>query len=89
MKVELESKYNVERENDMIIFIFGICDEIGDVSCNLERCDNHIRIELYNPDTRRRYNMMIIRDQFTAGPEEELESGKENLRIEILKKILK
>ena len=89
MKVELESKYNVERENDMILFIFGICDEIGDVSCNLERCDNHIRIELYNPDTRRTYNMMIIRDQFAAGPDEELESGKENLRIVIFKKLLK
>ena len=89
MKVELESKYNVKRENDMIIFIFGICDEIGDVSCNLERCDNHIRIELYNPDTRRTYNMMIFRDEFAAGPDEELESGKEDLRIEIFKKLLK
>ena len=89
MKVELESKYNVKRENDMILFIFGICDEIGDVSCNLERCDNHIRIELYNPDTRHRYNMMIIRDEFAAAPEEGLASGKEDIRMAIFKKLLK
>lgn len=89
MKIESESKYNVERENDMILFIFGICDEIGDVSCDLERCDNHIRFHLYNPDTRRTYNIMIFRDQFAAGPKEELESGKENLRIAIFKKLLK
>ena len=81
--------YNVERENDMIAFIFGICDEIGGVSCDLERCDNHIRFRLYNPDTRHGYNMMIIRDQFAAAPEEGLASGKEDIRIAILKKLLK
>lgn len=83
------NKYNVKKENDMIAFIFSICDEIGGVSCDLERCNNHIRFHLYNPDTRRTYNIMIFRDQFAAGPNEELESGKEDLRIEILKKLLK
>lgn len=83
------NKYNVKKENDMISFIFSICDEIGDVSCDLERCDNHIRFHLYNPDTRQGYNMMLFRDQFAAGPDEELESAKEDLRIEILKKLLK
>lgn len=81
--------YNVERENKMILFIFSVCDEIGDVSCDLERCDNHIRFHLYNPDTRRSYNIMIFRDEFASGSEESLESGKEGLRIEILKKLLK
>ena len=89
MKVELESKYNVKKENDMILFIFSICDEIGGVSCDLERCNNHIRFHLYNPDTRRTYNIMIFRDEFAAGPDEELASGKENLRIAIFKKLLK
>ena len=83
------NKYNVKKENDMISFIFSVCDEIGDVSCDLERCDNHIRFHLYNPDTRRGYNIMIFRDEFASGSEEALESGKEDLRIEILKKLLK
>ena len=81
--------YNVERENDMIAFIFSICDEIGGVSCDLERCNDHIRFHLYNPDTRQGYNIMLFRDQFAAGPEEELEAGKENIRIAIFKKLLK
>ncbi len=80
---------NVERENDMISFIFSICDMIGDVSCNIERCGNNIKFELFNPDTRRHYNMMMYRDEFAEAPEEKLEAGKEEIRKAILNKLLR
>ena len=60
---------------------------IGDVSCNLERCDNHIRIKLEY--MLRHCEIMITRDEFASITENEVESGKENLRIVILNKLLK
>lgn len=79
--------HNIERENEIILFIFRVCDMIGDVSCKLERCDNHISIELEY--MLRHCKIMITRDEFASITENEFESGKENLRIVILNKLLK
>lgn len=79
--------YNVERECEIISFVFRVCDMIGDVSCNLERCDNRIRIKLEH--MLRHCEIIITRDEFASITENEFKSGTVNLRTVIMNKLLK